>query len=73
VMISPLPRNKRAKNPHQVEGAPAPAVAANNHPAPAAKPPQKNAATAQVASKAAPSAFANSPFAKIDVNASERS
>jgi translation initiation factor IF-3 len=73
VMISPLPRNKRAKNPHQVEGGQTPAAAANNHPEPAVKPAQKNTPTAQVAAKPAPSAFANNPFAKMDVNASERS
>jgi translation initiation factor IF-3 len=64
VMISPLPRNKRAKNPHQVEGAPAPAVAANNHSPNAAKPPQKNKAPAANEPQAG---GLNNPFAKLEV------
>src|SRR5690242_10897421 len=39
VMISPLPRNKRAKNPHQAEGGHAVPPVANNHPAGAVKSP----------------------------------
>ena len=61
VMVSPLPRNKRAKNPRAIEGARAPA-AANNHPA---APPQKN--TAPAASEPSPDGFANNPFAKLEV------
>jgi translation initiation factor IF-3 len=71
VMVSPLPRNKRAKNPHQIEGGHAPVAAVNSDQPDAAKPPKKNASTAQVAPKPAPSAFANNPFAKMDINARE--
>jgi translation initiation factor IF-3 len=53
VMISPLPRNKRAKNPRGTEDAPTPA--ANNHqPAPPAPLEQK------------PAGFVNNPFAKME-------
>jgi translation initiation factor IF-3 len=64
VMISPLPRNKRAKNPNQIEGAPAPAVAANNHSPNAAKPPQKSKAPA---ANEPPAGGLNNPFAKLEV------
>ena len=74
VMISPLPRNKRAKNPHQVEGAQPAAVPTNNHPAGAAlKPAPKPAPPAALSPKSPPAAFANNPFAKIDINAREGS
>lgn len=72
VMISPLPRNKRAKNPNQTENGAKPAV------------PQPAAAEAQTphphtammngrptntgGSQTAPAAFGNSPFAKLDLN-----
>jgi len=66
VMISPLPRNKRAKNPYAVEGdggrAPAPPVAANNLPA---TPPQ--AGGIPVAGVPSPDGFVNNPFAKLEV------
>ena len=66
VMISPLPRNKRAKNPHAVEGdggrAPAPPVSANNLPA---APPQ--AGRVPVAGAPSPDGFVNNPFAKLEV------
>jgi translation initiation factor IF-3 len=65
VMISPLPRNKRAKNPRQIEGGPAPVVPPNNHPVPAAQPATKNPAPA--ASGSPSGGFANSPFSKIEV------
>src|SRR5215831_12704873 len=52
VMVSPLPRNKRAKNPHAGEGGQPPS-STNNHPVSTpASPGQK------------PSGFANNPFAK---------
>jgi translation initiation factor IF-3 len=60
VMISPLPRNKRAKNPRQAEGGPAPAATVNNHPAPALKPAPKS--PAQPAD-----GFNNNPFNGIDL------
>jgi translation initiation factor IF-3 len=65
VMISPLPRNKRAKNPRQAEGGHAPVVATNNHPVPAVKPAQKS--PAPVSGEAMPGGFANNPFSKIEV------
>ncbi len=65
VMISPLPRNKRAKNPHQTEGGQAPVTATNNHPPNAAKPPQKNQAPA--ANESPAGGFANDPFSKLEV------
>ena len=65
-MISPLPRNKRGKNPYAVEGdggrAPTPPAAANNHPAP---PPQTG--NVPVVEKPASDGFVNNPFAKIEM------
>ena len=61
VMISPLSRNKRGKNPYAVEGSPPPA-AANNHPA--APPPSGKI---PVASEPSPDGFVNNPFAKLEV------
>jgi len=55
VMISPLPRNKRAKNPRGVEGGQAPAAMNNHLPSPLTSPEQKSGG------------FANNPFAKIEV------
>jgi translation initiation factor IF-3 len=65
VMISPLPRNKRAKNPHQGEGGHAPVAALNSHPPNAAPPPQKSKTAAPDESKSG--GFANNPFSKIEV------
>jgi len=66
VMISPLPRNKRAKNPYAVEGdggrAPAPPATANNVPA---TPPQ--AGRVPVAGEPSSGGFVNNPFAKLEV------
>ena len=60
VMISPLPRAKRAKNPYADESD-SPPAAANNH---SAKPPQ----TGKVPVMTEPSqdGFANNPFAKLE-------
>ena len=58
VMISPLPRNKRAKNPRQNEGGHVPLAApipANNHPA---SPPQNP-------SEPGAGGFTNNPFEKL--------
>ena len=66
VMISPLPRNKRAKNPYAIEGdggrAPAPPAAASH-------PPAAPAPTGEVfvADKPAADGFVNNPFAKLEV------
>ena len=67
VMLSPLPRNKRAKNPRQTEGAVE--VENNGEPepddhktTPAAQP------TVAIAGKRSASAFENNPFSKLDLN-----
>jgi len=65
VMISPLPRNKRAKNPYAVEGdggrAPASPAAASPH---SAKPSQSS--KVPVASEPSTDGFVNNPFDKIE-------
>jgi len=72
VMFSPLPRNKRAKNPRQDEidaeqaAAPEPSVADAES---QTKPVQIK--QGGVAPKQPPSAFANNPFAKVDLNPRE--
>ena len=60
-MISPLPRNKRGKNPYAVEGVPLP-ISANNHPA---APPQTG--KVPVASELPTDGFVNNPFARLEV------
>ncbi len=55
VMVSPLPRNKRAKNPRAVEGNPTP-ESENNHLLPP-----------QTASEQKSGGFTNNPFEKIEV------
>ena len=71
VMLSPLPRNKRAKNPRQFEDGAVPS--ANLHPPenykiqlPGNSLPAKPAPS--IASKAPPTAFGHNPFAKLDLN-----
>lgn len=76
VMISPLPRNKRAKNPHQAEGSqepgaqPAPATArpleTSYHPKPihVERPPKPQPAETAKTS----SGFVNNPFEQLEVN-----
>jgi hypothetical protein len=59
-MISPLPRNKRAKNPYAIEGATPPA--AGNPPA--VPPP---AGRVPVADKPSSDGFVNNPFDKLEV------
>ncbi len=74
VMLNPLPRNKRAK--HPLEGQP-------GHPAPSASAPDTESeseaglsepslpgepAQPHVKSKAAPAAFSNNPFTKLDLD-----
>ena len=61
VMISPLPRNKRAKNPHQLEGAP---PSLNNH-TPKAAVPEKPGMP--VPGEPPAGGFANNPFANLQV------
>jgi translation initiation factor IF-3 len=70
VMISPLPRNKRAKNPNQLadgEAPPVPAPAQQTHAGTVANHSKPKPANS-VASKQPPAAFSNNPFAKLDVN-----
>ena len=71
VMFSPLPRNKRAKNPHQhMEGDTRHETEHKPHTAGAgaeAKPVQVKRDGA-VAPKQPPAAFSNNPFAKLDLN-----
>jgi translation initiation factor IF-3 len=67
VMISPLPRNKRAKHPRPGEAAAPPAMAEpplNSSVSPQPVRPPKSAPAPP-----APTAFANNPFAKMDVSA----
>lgn len=69
VMFSPLPRNKRAKNPRE-HGPNAHAEAAEtSHAEPAAQKPRPLAAAPPNAQpKDTPSAFQNNPFAKLDLS-----
>jgi translation initiation factor IF-3 len=71
VMISPLPRNKRARNPHQPEaGSPPPATAPqprpeNNHkgtPVHVERPAKSHAQESNSSN------FSNNPFAQLEVN-----
>jgi len=69
VMISPLPRNKRAKNPRQPEGTGTPAAAAqaSNHEQEQDAPVQiKDKSSGGVSPKQPPAAFGNNPFNKLD-------
>ncbi|HYT58630.1 MAG TPA: translation initiation factor IF-3 [Haliangiales bacterium] len=75
LMLSPLPRNKRAKNPNQLpselsgNGARDESEPAEDE-QPAKKPDVKKS-DAIIAPKSAPAAFGNSPFAKLDLKARE--
>jgi translation initiation factor IF-3 len=63
VMISPLPRNKRAKHPAQLDGgAPPPATATARETAPEPPTPAKGSDDSK-----APG-FANNPFVQLEVN-----
>jgi translation initiation factor IF-3 len=69
VMLSPLPRNKRAKNPHQQDnGEPRP-IAQVVKPAPLVKPSSSPPATPVPNSQ--PAAFVNNPFADLKTGAAE--
>ena len=68
LMISPLPRNKRAKNPHQVENGQA-SVAETNHNEESAPVPIKKPKPETIAAQQPPAAFGNNPFTKLDFNA----
>ena len=71
-MVSPLPRNKRAKNPRETDGPPGPIKVVppgeNRLPPPAAEPPPIKPADS-VAAKRSPRAFGYNPFAKLDLPA----
>jgi len=70
VMVSPHPRNKRAKNPRETEGAPGPIKVplpdASNAPADVMTP--SGRAVNQVAPKQPAAAFGHNPFAKLDLD-----
>lgn len=74
LMISPLPRNKRAKHPRGEEGTPLPPAESrvpaddSSHVLPTTTKP-----VYKLASKPAPAAFANHPFAKLDLGARDSS
>jgi translation initiation factor IF-3 len=75
VMMSPLPRAKRAKNPHEIEEEAAakgkkPATGAPGAPSEASGSVEVNEAgeIATLDEKSTASEFANNPFAKLDVN-----
>jgi hypothetical protein len=65
VMISPLPRNKRARHPSQLDGAPPPTQqrSETNH-QPASPPTERHSKTE--APKSA-GGFSNNPFAELEV------
>lgn len=66
VMITPLPRNKRAKNPHNVEDL---VIAQkSSEPSMAGHPKEKNLASNDHSHKPAAAGFVNNPFAKLEVN-----
>ena len=71
VMLSPLPRNKRAKNPHQGDGAPSSRPDTERINSFVEVQSKSKAHDQLVASKTAPAAFANTPFAKIDLTPRE--
>jgi translation initiation factor IF-3 len=73
VMISPLPRNKRAKNPRQEDHHPA-AVAERPSPAPMPRStgaPASDDSGSGIAGKPSPSTFSNNPFTKLDLDVRE--
>lgn len=66
VMISPLPRNKRAKNPRQTEGGSeiaAPAGSDNHRPVEI----ERNARPESVQPEQKPENFSNNPFAQLEI------
>jgi len=73
-MISPLPRNKRAKNPRLTEGTPGPIKVPPPEqygPEPTAAKPITVRSPKSMAAKPAPPTFGHNPFAKIDLAARE--
>jgi translation initiation factor IF-3 len=73
VMLSPLPRNKRAKNPYQVEGEAPSASSVAQKPAGGHTPlpamdPRPAPASQSAAMASAEEGFVNNPFAQIDLS-----
>lgn len=71
VMISPLPRNKRAKSPRAVESAeppPAPVPEEKEETLPAPLPLPKALAPRPPLAEPRPSGFANNPFAQLEIS-----
>jgi translation initiation factor IF-3 len=71
VMITPLPRNKRAKNPYQTEGAEPPVISSlkvepAQHPLPVRMERERKAP----AEEPKPSSFSNNPFAQLEIKGS---
>jgi len=66
VMVSPLPRSKRARNPNAAETTAAPSpqdrAASNDRPSPA----ESESPTAPAPAKPKPGAFVNNPFAQLE-------
>ena len=73
VMISPLPRNKRGKNPNQKDAGQVPAAEKNNREVSEDVPPKKPQPDNSVAAKQPPAAFGNNAFAKLDIIARQDS
>ena len=71
VMISPLPRNKRGKNPNQKENGLVSVAEKNNHGD--SVPIKKTKPDSSIAAKQPPAAFENNPFTKLDLNARQDS
>lgn len=71
VMVSPHPRNKRARNPRETEGSPAaikmPPPETSRPEQPMTPPPGIRSPNS-VATRAASAAFGHNPFAKLDLN-----
>jgi hypothetical protein len=67
VMVSPLPRNKRARNPNAAESAAPPPgqarAAKNDRPVPAES---ESPAASPAPAKPKPGAFVNNPFAQLE-------
>lgn len=76
VMVTPLPRNKRARNPNQAE-TPPPATGAADHPSPSPNadrrpdPGKAPAKSPQPVPVQAGNEFSNNPFAKLDTRVTE--
>jgi translation initiation factor IF-3 len=74
VMISPLPRNKRAKNPNQQGGSPPPPTPpseSNNHHE--ERPVTIKPGSGSAEAKPPASSFGNNPFTKLDLNSRKES